>query len=88
MVEQGESPLAACRRECVEEVGFVPVLRGLVCVDRLPAHLHPDGRGTTLFVFSGDMPVQGCRAVRLPTIGKARRSAERARNDTTARPRT
>lgn len=53
VIEAGESPLAACRRECAEEIGFVPALSHLVAVDWLPPHTSPDGRPATMYVFAG-----------------------------------
>ncbi|WP_133743661.1 NUDIX domain-containing protein [Actinorugispora endophytica] len=66
VIEMGESPLQACRRECVEELGFAPVLRGLVGVDWLPGQLSPDGRPATVFVFAGTLARGQFDAVRLP----------------------
>ncbi|GAA4901090.1 NUDIX hydrolase [Streptomonospora salina] len=66
VVERGESPLAACRRECAEELGFVPALEALVCVDWLPPQLHPDGRPATVFVFAGAVEDADLGRVRLP----------------------
>nr|WP_155999449.1 NUDIX hydrolase [Streptomonospora sp. PA3] len=66
VIEQGESPLEACRRECAEELGLVPALAGLVCVDWLPPHLHPDGRPATVFVFAGALAEADFARVRLP----------------------
>ncbi|GAA1766666.1 NUDIX hydrolase [Streptomonospora arabica] len=66
VIEEGESPLAACRRECGEELGFVPVLDRLVCVDWLPPELHPDRRPATVFVFSGALEEADLARVRLP----------------------
>jgi len=66
VIEQGESPLAACRRECGEELGFVPELSGLVCVDWLPPGLHPDGRPATVFLFAGAVAESDLARVRLP----------------------
>lgn len=66
VIDEGESPWGACRRECVEEIGFVPCLGGLVCVDWVPPHLHPDGRPSTVFVFVGELGSGGWQRVRLP----------------------
>lgn len=66
VIEQGESPLAACRRECREELGFVPALSGLVCVDWQPPHTAPDGRPATVFVFGGRLAPRQFERVRLP----------------------
>ncbi|MFD0775064.1 NUDIX domain-containing protein [Streptomonospora algeriensis] len=66
VIEEGESPLAACRRECAEELGFVPALKELVCVDWLPGELHPNRRPATVFVFSGALEEADLARVRLP----------------------
>ncbi|MDA0563435.1 NUDIX hydrolase [Streptomonospora sp. S1-112] len=66
VVEQQESPLAACRRECAEELGFVPALRGLVCLDWLPGAGHPDGRPALIHVFAGGVDEAAFARVRLP----------------------
>ncbi|GAA3741274.1 8-oxo-dGTP pyrophosphatase MutT (NUDIX family) [Spinactinospora alkalitolerans] len=66
VIEMGESPLAACRRECAEELGFVPKLTGLVCVDWRPSSTAPDHRPCTVFVFSGVLAPGQFEAVRLP----------------------
>lgn len=66
VIEQGESPLAACRRECAEELGFTPVLQRLVCVDWLAPGMFPDGRPATMYVFSGAVTAAGFAQVRLP----------------------
>ncbi|TQN31706.1 ADP-ribose pyrophosphatase YjhB (NUDIX family) [Haloactinospora alba] len=66
VVEQGESPLAACRRECREELGFVPRLWGLVGVDWLPPDVSPDQRPATIFVFAGGLEQEDLGRVRLP----------------------
>lgn len=55
VIEAGESPLGACRRECGEEIGFVPALTHLACVDWLPPQASPDGRAATVFVFAGTL---------------------------------
>ncbi|WP_344977023.1 NUDIX hydrolase [Salinactinospora qingdaonensis] len=65
VIEQGESPLAACRRECAEEIGFVPVVTRLAGVDWMPPRLHPDGRAATVFVFAAQMGRRGVGDVRL-----------------------
>lgn len=66
VIDEGESPLGACRRECVEELGFAPRLFGLVCVDWMPPRLSPDGRPATVFVFAGRLAPGDFEAVRLP----------------------
>ncbi|MFC7330930.1 NUDIX domain-containing protein [Marinactinospora rubrisoli] len=65
-IEQLESPLTACRRECAEELGFVPHLTALACVDWVPPHLSPDGRPATAFVFAGTLTPGQFEAIRLP----------------------
>ncbi|GAB7190960.1 NUDIX hydrolase [Kineococcus sp. NUM-3379] len=49
-VEPGESPLAAARREVVEELGIELPVAGLLLVDWAP---HPDEGDKLLFVFDG-----------------------------------
>ncbi len=66
VIDSGESPLGACRRECVEEIGFAPRLSGLVCVDWVPPHHSPDARPATVFVFAGWLGPGDFQAVRLP----------------------
>ncbi|RNL81824.1 NUDIX domain-containing protein [Halostreptopolyspora alba] len=66
VIDEGESPLGACRRECLEELGFAPRLSGLVCVDWMPPRLSPDGRPATVFVFAGRLAPGDFEAVRLP----------------------
>ncbi|WP_067975513.1 NUDIX domain-containing protein [Nocardiopsis trehalosi] len=67
VVEADESPWAACRRECAEELGFVPRLTGgLVCVDWQPPHTAPDHRPSTIYVFAGPLAAGDFAAVRLP----------------------
>lgn len=66
IIEMGESPLQACRRECAEELGFAPVLSDLVCVDWLPSSASPDGRPATVFVFAGRLAPGQFEQVRLP----------------------
>src|SRR5690349_17137033 len=51
VIEEGESPLAACLRECAEELGFVPALDGLACVDWGPPRDGVDA--VNIFVFAG-----------------------------------
>jgi 8-oxo-dGTP pyrophosphatase MutT (NUDIX family) len=50
-VEPDESPLSACRRELREEIGFVPPLGGLLCVDWVPPR--PPWDGGLMFLFDG-----------------------------------
>ncbi|CAM4363768.1 hypothetical protein GCM10009799_24760 [Nocardiopsis rhodophaea] len=66
VIEQRESPLAACRRECAEEIGFVPDLDGLACVDWIPPDLSPDRRPATIFIFAGRLGAGQFDEVRLP----------------------
>lgn len=66
VIEMGESPLEACRRECVEELGFAPSLDSLVCVDWLPSWASPDGRPATVFVFAGRLAPGQFEQLRLP----------------------
>jgi 8-oxo-dGTP diphosphatase len=64
VIEEGESPLAACRRECEEEIGVVPDLDGLVCVDWGPPR---DGIGAVnIFVFAGRISAAQIAGIRLP----------------------
>ncbi|GAA3937281.1 NUDIX hydrolase [Actinomadura viridis] len=65
VIEEGESPLAACVRECEEELGLVPRLDGMVCVDWGP----PRGEGVdavNVFVFAGTITAAQIGAIRLP----------------------
>lgn len=64
VIEAGESPLEACRRECDEELGFVPALEGLVCVDWVSPH--GDADAVNIFVFSGRITAEQAGAIRLP----------------------
>jgi 8-oxo-dGTP pyrophosphatase MutT (NUDIX family) len=50
-LEPDESPLAACRRELTEEIGFVPPLGELLCVDWVPPR--PPWDGGVMFLFDG-----------------------------------
>jgi 8-oxo-dGTP diphosphatase len=64
VIEEGESPLAACLRECEEELGVTPGLDGLVCVDWGPPQ---DGVGAVnIFVFSGEITRDQLAVIRLP----------------------
>lgn len=64
VIEEGESPLRACVRECQEELGFTPDLDGLVCVDWGPPH---EGIGAVnIFVFSGRVSGGQVAGIRLP----------------------
>jgi 8-oxo-dGTP diphosphatase len=64
VIEAGESPLAACVRECEEELGLVPRLDGLVCVDWGPPRDGVDA--VNIFVFAGTITTAQVAAVRLP----------------------
>lgn len=50
-VEPDESPLSACRRELREEIGFVPPIGGLLCVDWVSPR--PPWDGGLMFLFDG-----------------------------------
>jgi len=50
-LEPGESPLSACKRELGEEIGFVPPLGGLLCVDWVSPR--PPWDGGLMFLFDG-----------------------------------
>ncbi|QKG18981.1 NUDIX domain-containing protein [Actinomadura verrucosospora] len=65
VIETDESPLAACVRECREELGFVPRLDGLVCVDW--GSPRDDGvDSVNVFVFGGTVTGAEIAAIRLP----------------------
>ncbi|HEX6469288.1 MAG TPA: NUDIX hydrolase [Streptosporangiaceae bacterium] len=64
VIEAGESPLTACVRECVEELGLVPVLDGLVCVDWGPPKGAADA--VNIYVFGGRITAEQVAAIRLP----------------------
>ncbi|MFJ8230482.1 NUDIX domain-containing protein [Streptomyces sp. NPDC094448] len=49
-IEQGESPLAACRREVEEELGITPDIGHLLVVDWAPSPAEGD---KTLYIFDG-----------------------------------
>jgi 8-oxo-dGTP pyrophosphatase MutT (NUDIX family) len=64
VIEEGESPLAACLRECAEEIGLTPDLDGLVCVDWGPPR---EGIGAVnIFVFAGRITAAQVAGIRLP----------------------
>lgn len=64
VIEDGESPLAACIRECEEELGLIPKLDGLACVDWGPPQ---EGIGAVnIFVFAGTITDAEIAAIRLP----------------------
>ncbi|MFC5184108.1 NUDIX domain-containing protein [Actinomadura harenae] len=64
VIEEGESPLAACERECREELGFTPRLTGLVCVDWGPPRDGVDA--VNIFVFAGHVSDAELAAITLP----------------------
>ncbi|MFC4907309.1 NUDIX domain-containing protein [Actinomadura gamaensis] len=64
VIEEGESPLTACERECREELGLAPRLSGLVCVDWGPPRGGVDA--VNVFVFAGRITAAEIAAVRLP----------------------
>lgn len=64
VIENNESPLAACVRECREELGLVPRLSGLACVDWSPPRDGVDA--VNVFVFAGRLTAAEVAAVRLP----------------------
>jgi 8-oxo-dGTP diphosphatase len=64
VIEAGESPLGACVRECEEELGLVPRLDGLVCVDWGPPRDGVDA--VNVFVFAGTITAAQVAALRLP----------------------
>jgi 8-oxo-dGTP diphosphatase len=64
VIEEGESPLAACVRECQEELGLTPALDGLACVDWGPPQDGIDA--VNIFVFSGQITKKELAGVRLP----------------------
>ncbi|MFD0691000.1 NUDIX domain-containing protein [Actinomadura fibrosa] len=64
VIEADESPLAACVRECEEELGFVPRLDGLACVDWGSPQDGVDS--ANVFVFHGAITGAEAGAIRLP----------------------
>jgi 8-oxo-dGTP diphosphatase len=64
VIEEGESPLAACVRECEEELGLTPGLDGLVCVDWGPPRDGVDA--VNIFVFAGSITADEIGRIRLP----------------------
>jgi 8-oxo-dGTP diphosphatase len=64
VIEEGESPLAGCIRECQEELGLTPNLDGLVCVDWGPPQ--DDIGAVNIFVFAGKITDAEIAAIRLP----------------------
>ncbi|WP_410580751.1 NUDIX domain-containing protein [Amycolatopsis sp. lyj-108] len=64
VIEEGESPLAACVRELREELGIAPVLGPLAGVDWIPPRSGRDD--SNVFVFAGRIPDEMIPAIRLP----------------------
>jgi 8-oxo-dGTP diphosphatase len=64
VIEANESPLAACRRECAEELGVDAALDGLACVDWGPPRDGVDA--VNIFVFAGRITGEQIDAIRLP----------------------
>ncbi|WP_131741584.1 NUDIX domain-containing protein [Actinomadura roseirufa] len=64
VIEANESPLSACVRECEEELGFVPRLDGLACVDWGSPRGGVDS--VNVFVFGGTITGAEAAAIRLP----------------------
>ncbi|QFG26671.1 NUDIX hydrolase [Actinomadura sp. WMMB 499] len=65
VIEADESPLAACLRECEEELGLVPHLDGLACVDW--GSPRSDGvDSVNVFVFGGSITGAQADTIRLP----------------------
>ncbi|MGH4020886.1 MAG: NUDIX domain-containing protein [Pseudonocardiaceae bacterium] len=64
-LEPDESPLEACERELKEELSFVPLISGLLCVDWVPPS--PPWDGGLMFLFDGGVlsPMQ-IADIRLP----------------------
>ena len=50
-LEPDESPLTACKRELREEIGFLPPVGGLLCVDWVSPR--PPWDGGLMFLFDG-----------------------------------
>jgi 8-oxo-dGTP pyrophosphatase MutT (NUDIX family) len=64
-LEPGESPLTACKRELMEEIGFVPPLGGLLCVDWVSPR--PPWDGGLMFLFDGGVfGAEQIAGIRLP----------------------
>ncbi|WP_019634613.1 NUDIX domain-containing protein [Actinomadura atramentaria] len=64
VIEQDESPLTACVRECQEELGLVPRLDGLVCVDWAPPRDGVDA--VNIYVFGGAITDDEAARLKLP----------------------
>ncbi|MHA6615728.1 NUDIX domain-containing protein [Pseudonocardia sp. DLS-67] len=65
-LEPDESPLTACKRELREEIGFVPPLGGLLCVDWVSPR--PPWDGGLMFLFDGGvLAAAQIAGIRLPT---------------------
>jgi 8-oxo-dGTP pyrophosphatase MutT (NUDIX family) len=64
-LERDESPLLACARELKEELGFVPLVGGLLCVDWVPPS--PPWDGGLMFLFDGGvLSPEQIAGIRLP----------------------
>jgi 8-oxo-dGTP pyrophosphatase MutT (NUDIX family) len=64
-LEPDESPLAACRRELREEIGFAPPLGELLCLDWVPPN--PPWDGGLVFLFDGGvLPAAQITEITLP----------------------
>lgn len=64
-LEADESPLTACIRELREEIGFVPPLGGLLCVDWVSPR--PPWDGGLMFLFDGGvLSAAQIAGIRLP----------------------
>ncbi|MDJ1133615.1 NUDIX domain-containing protein [Streptomyces iconiensis] len=64
VIESGESPLAACRREIGEEIGVPVSLSGLIGLDWIPPR---EGRDASqVFVFGGRLGEEAPNDIRLP----------------------
>ncbi|GAA3191776.1 NUDIX hydrolase [Actinocorallia longicatena] len=64
VIELGESPLAACVRECAEELGLVPRLNGILCYDWAPPTGPVDA--TNVWVFGGIVTADEVARIVLP----------------------
>ncbi len=64
VIEAGESPRTACLRECEEELGLVPAVGGLVCVDWAPPREGVDA--ANVFVFGGTVTADETARLTLP----------------------
>ncbi|MCD0449925.1 NUDIX hydrolase [Actinocorallia sp. API 0066] len=64
VIEAGESPLAACLRECQEELGLRPRIDGMVCFDWAPPAGEIDA--TNVWVFAGRLDGEEIARITLP----------------------